>query len=478
MKMLINGQQVDSSDKGVIQVRNPATQQVIDTVPKATSEDVNRAVECACQGFQTWSQVPLHQRIETLKRFHALYTQHRQELIESVIREAGKPVRAATAEINFSGEFIEHYTEQARFLGGETYPLSNRVKSDGDLLLTVREPLGVMVGLMPFNYPVSQLPHKIIAPLLMGNAVILKPASETPLVAMLFVRLLWEAGVPGNAVQVITGSGASIGNQLCLDPRVSSVSLTGSTEVGIEIAKAAANNLHHVKLELGGNDPLIILEDADLEYAVAESVAGRSVANAGQACCASKRFIVSNKIKAAYTEKLIAKLKTLKTGDPADPKTDFGPVINPAAAQTALRQIDAAVQAGARLLLGGKCTNETFVELTVLEITPDMEIARDEEVFAPVWPIIGFDTVDEAIQIANNTKYGLSSGVIGKDMQQLMKVAKSVQAGACVVNGTGDYRSYDQAFGGYKMTGLGREGARHTLESVTQLKTIVLRKCF
>jgi succinate-semialdehyde dehydrogenase/glutarate-semialdehyde dehydrogenase len=331
---------------------------------------------------------------------------------------------------------------------------------------------------MPFNYPISQLPHKIVAPLLMGNSVILKPASETPLSGIRFVELMWEAGFPGNAIQVLTGSGARIGRQLCLDPRVSAVSLTGSTEVGIEIAKTAATHLHHVKLELGGNDPLIILEDADLDLAVEESIAGRSVQNAGQACCASKRFIVSNKIKDAYVEKLVARLRALKTGDPADPETDFGPVISAKAAKVALQQVQDAISSGARLLLGGACANDTFVELTVLDVTRDMAIARDEEVFAPVWPIIGFDTVEEAVSIANDTKYGLSSGVIGKDMKQLLQVARTIQAGACIINGSGDYRSYDQPFGGYKMTGLGREGSRHTLESVTQLKTIIFKGCF
>jgi succinate-semialdehyde dehydrogenase/glutarate-semialdehyde dehydrogenase len=289
---------------------------------------------------------------------------------------------------------------------------------------------------------------------------------------------LLEAGVPANAAQLVTGSGAKIGKYLVDSPKVNLITFTGSTEVGIEIMTGCSKNLSHAHLELGGNCPLIIFDDCDLDKAVQETIAGRA-SNAGQTCCANKRMIVQNSIKAKYIEKLIDGLKKVKVGDPEKDDTTYGSMINEKAAQEVIKQINQTVEQGAKCVYGGKLFDRTFVEPAVLtDVTSRMDIAKDLEVFGPVFPVIGFDTLEEAVTIANNTIFGLSGAVMTGDMKKAFKVAKSLQCGTVVVNGSGNYRSMHQPFGGYKMSGLGREGIAYTLEDFTQKKTIALKQIF
>lgn len=477
MKMLIGGKPADASDKGTIDVVNPATLKVIDTVPAATKEDIDRAVSCAVEGRDVWAGTPLYKRIDILKRFVELYKEHKQELIDALVAEVGKPVNQATGCVNGTVELIEEYIEQARCLCTDTLAVAPRADVAQNLTITVREPLGIVVSILPFNYPIDVITHEVIPALLMGNAVIAKPASETPFANLRYVELLLESGVPGNAVQAVTGSGSKVGKWLAEDPRIDVITMTGSTEVGAEIARNAAPHMHHLHLELGGNSPYIILEDADLEYAVAESVFGRTL-NSGQVCSACKRFIVHNSIKKRYLELLIESLKSKKVGDPASTSTDCGPLVSVRAAKEVEAQIGRAVQQGGELLYGGKRFGESYIELTVIDTPPTADIARDEEIFGPVWTVIGFDTVDEAIAIANDSKYGLSSGVSGKDVRVLMQVAKAMQAGDCVINGSACYRSVDMPFGGFKKSGLGRAGGKFSLEEMSQLKTIIFKNCY
>lgn len=474
MQMIIGGKKVDASNGATIPVYNPATLQQIDTVPSATWEDVDLALHNARKGLEVWSKFPLYKRIDVIRAFHKLLVENSQELINLVVAEVGKPLQQGIRCLNTAAIATEQYIEHARCLETEVLPINNRPGVENDMILTVREPLGVVVGILPFNYPITLLTHKVIPALLMGNAVIIKPASETPLADIRFIDLLLESGVPADALQIVTGSGRDIGKWLSEDPRVDAIDLTGSTEVGIEIAKNSAKHLHKVFLELGGNDAMVVLEDADLDLAVSESIASR-LANAGQTCCSTKRCIVHNSVKEAFIEKLILALDQKKLGDPSLPETDCGPLVSVRAAKTVEEQVALTIEQGAVLRYGGKRFNETFFQPTVLEVTPSQDVAHDLEIFGPVWSVMGFDTLDEAIALANDTQYGLSSCVMGKDIHGLMKIAKGMQAGCCTINGSSFYRSVDQPFGGFKMSGTGREGGRYTLEEMSQLKTIVFK---
>jgi succinate-semialdehyde dehydrogenase/glutarate-semialdehyde dehydrogenase len=290
------------------------------------------------------------------------------------------------------------------------------------------------------------------------------------------VELLLEAGLPESVIQVVTGRGSAIGGYFTDSPKVNCLFLTGSTEVGVTVARNAAANLQRVYLELGGNDVLIVLDDADLELAVEEVMIGR-IATCGQMCVSTKRLLVQNGVREKFTGLLVEKVGRLKVGDPFDPGTDVGCLISEKAAVEVENQVNHSLKQGARCAVGGKRFNKTFFEPTVLTgVTRDMDVARNMEIFGPVMPVIGFDTVDEAVDIANSSVYGLSGGVMTRDIGQGLKVAMRLESGTVVVNGTGRYRHYDHAFGGYKMSGLGREGIAYTLEEMSQVKTVALKR--
>jgi len=478
MKMIIGGKAVNASNGAEIEVINPAKQQVIDKVPSATKEDVDQAVEYAHLGFPEWSAVPLFDRIEILYKFANIIEERVEELARLACSESGKAITLCLAEAAVSGKVFRSYAEKARNFGGEVLPIDSEKRTQDDLIMVIREPLGIVGCIIPFNYPMELYAHKVAPALVVGNSVIVKPSSDTPLANTLMTKWLLEAGVPANAIQIVTGSGATVGKYLVENPKVKVITFTGSTEVGIETMVGCSKNLHHCHLELGGNCPIIVFDDCDLDKAVRETIDGR-VSNAGQTCCANKRMIVQNSIKAQYIEKLLEGLKKVKVGDPEKEDTTYGSLINEKAAQDVIEKINFTIKQGAKCVYGGKLFDRTFIEPTVLtDVTPDMDIAQSMEVFGPVFPVIGFDTLEEAVTIANNTIFGLSGAVMTGDMKKAFKVAKSLHCGTVVVNGSGNYRNMHQPFGGYKMSGLGREGIAYTLEEFTQKKTIALKKIF
>ena len=287
--------------------------------------------------------------------------------------------------------------------------------------------------------------------------------------------LLHQAGVPEEAAQLITGSGSIVGDLIASSPLINGISLTGSTEVGIHIANCASKNLTQTFLELGGNDALVIFEDVDIEAAVNEAVAAR-ITNSGQVCCSTKRCIVHNSIKEEFAALAVEKMKNMKVGNAMDPTSDLGPLINESAAITAEKQIADMVSLGARCVTGGHHFNKTYFEPSVLtDVTPDMPVAKDLEIFAPLVTVIGFETEKEAIDIVNQSKYGLSGGVMSADMARGIRVASKIDSGGVVVGGSGMYRTNHMPFGGHKMSGYGTEGFLNTLEEMTKTKSIVLK---
>jgi len=477
MKMLIGGREVDASNGAVYENINPATGAVIETVPSATAEDVETVIANAVQGQKEWAAIPFHKRMEILEKFVILAQENEEKIARTMAVEGGKPFAQALGEVGRVKDAFRLYMSEARTMYGKTIPLSPEPRGVGDVCFTVFEPLGVIAAICAFNFPGVLFSHKAAAALCAGNSVILKPASDTPGATMMMTKLLLEAGVPGNAAQCITGAGGVVGDALAADPRVAGVTLTGSTQVGIHVAKLCAAQLKAYSLELGGNDPLIIFDDVDIDEAVAQALSGR-IANAGQICCATKRFIVQNSIKDEFAKRLAKALFKLKLGDPMDPETQVGPVINEKAAVKIVSQIEHAVSQGARILCGGSRSG-CFVTPTVLADVPaDSDIATDEEVFGPVFPVIGFDTLEEAIAISNSSRYGLSSGILTKDFKKAMRFALEVDSGACVVSGNGNYRLTQQPFNGHKMSGVGSEGTMFTIQEMVKVKTIVLKDVY
>ncbi len=470
MKMIIGGRFVDASDGGISPVVNPATGQVVDTVPEATPEDLDRAIALAVEGQKEWNAVPLHERLNILENYCRIILEHTEEIARVMCEEGGKPLQQARTEVAANAAIYRIYCAAAYTFYGKTLPYNAEARSQGDVAFTIHEPLGVFATIVPFNYPFELAAHKSAPMLVTGNSVVLMPSSKTPRSAILMVQYLLEAGVPAGAISCVTGRGSVIGAAAAADPRVAAVSFTGSTEVGISLAETCAKSLRPVSLELGGNDPLIIFDDADYEKALAETISGR-IGNAGQTCCASKRFLIQRGIYDRFVSDLAERLSHVKMGDPADETVELGPCVREEAAKTVEEQIALTLQQGGELICGGKRSG-AFIEPTVLKVGPEADISRDMEVFGPVWPCIPFGTPEEALSIANNTRYGLSSGVMTSDMATAMKVANGIEAGACIINGTGNYRLAHQPFGGYKYSGVGREGAVITLEEMTQQKMI------
>ncbi len=474
MKMVIGGKQVDASDGKVIEVVNPATGKVIDTVPSATKEDIQAAVEKAAAGQKIWAKVPVHKKVDILMKFLGLVEENKEKLAQTLSQETGKPIREARAEIGNIPIAFRGFCERAKHLYSEMIPAGREAGQEKHVLLTVREPIGVVACVIPFNFPCDLFDQKVAPTLLAGNAAIVKPSTDNPLTLCMLTELLTEAGVTDGAIEIVTGRGSSVGTWLCGNPGVHAITLTGSTEVGIQTAKTGADHMAHIALELGGNDAFIVLPDGDVDLAVEELIWGRMY-NGGQVCCASKRFLIHNSKKEEFTRKTIERIKKLKFGDPADETTDIACLISEEAAKKVESEVELTVRQGGKVLLGGK-RNGAYYEPTVIgDVPKDADVAKDLEIFGPVVPVIGFDTEEEAIEIANQSIFGLCGCVFTSDMKTAARVAGQLECGGVVINGASFFRSFEMPFGGYKYSGVGTEGVMSTFDEVTHTKTIVLK---
>ena len=473
MKMIINGKKVDSVSGETFDIIAPATGEVIDSVPKATADDINNAIDAAVLGQKIWAEVPVSERASVLYKFLDIVDANKESLAQTLSAENGKPINEARAEIGNIRIGFSGFIENAKHYYGTIIPAGTEAGQDKHMQLVTREPIGVVACIIPFNFPCDLYDQKVAPALMMGNAAIVLPSSDNPLTLMKLTEMLVEAGVPDGVVQCITAPGA-VKSAAVSDPRVHLVTLTGSTEVGIDTAKTAAENLTHTALELGGNDAFIVLEDGDVDLAVEEMIWGRMY-NTGQVCCASKRFLIHNSIKDEFAEKAVARIKKLKFGDPKEEDTQIACLISEKAAIKVEKQVNLTVEQGGKILMGGK-RNGAFYDPTVITDVPkDADVAVDMEIFGPVVPIIGFDTDDEAIEIANKSIFGLSSCVFSADQKRAFKVARAMEAGGAVINGASFFRSFEMPFGGWKHSGIGTEGVMSTFDEMTRVKTIVLK---
>jgi lactaldehyde dehydrogenase len=477
MQMLINSQWTDASDQQRIDVRNPATGEILDTVPRATLEDVKRAVEAAQHGKQAIGKLHAHERAAIMFRIADAIEQNLNALGELLAKENGKPIQQTRDEVRVTARIFRGFGEEAKRIFGRVVPMDAVPGQERHLAMTIRQPLGVVAAIIPFNYPVELYAHKAAPALAAGNAVIAKPPSECPLTLLKIAALMEEAGLPPAAHQMITGPGKIVGEFLASSPDIQLISVTGSTATGKRIAELASQNLKHVHLELGGNDALIVCNDADVEKAAEAVVLGRLARGNGQICCAVKRIFVEKDIYEPMADLLAQKARLLKVGSQLEEDTDVGPLINVKAAQEVEASIQEAVRAGAVVRAGGH-RRDAFIEPTVLtRVPPEVPLFKDE-VFGPVAPLVSFENLDLAVEAANGGPYGLQAAVFTRDISRAFDIAYRLQAGGVIVNWSTALRVETLPFGGIKMSGYGREGLYDTLEEMTYQKTIIVHNAF
>lgn len=456
-----------------ITVLNPATNDVIGTVPCATAEDIHHAVARARQAAKTWKKVPLYDRVQRIRHFAALVRDNCDQLAHLLSLEVGKIISEAADEVGACAMLLEGYANQALHATWHALPGEAQPGFERDLLIISREPLGVVGVILPFNFPLDLFAHKVGPSLAVGNTIVLKPSEDAPLAILAVAKLAREAGIDDDVLQIITGD-RDTGRAL-VESDVDALTFTGSTTAGVDIASRRARFLTPTFLELGGNDSAIVLDDADLELAVSAIMSSRILVN-GQCCCATKRVITPGKHAAALIEALADRVDALTVGDPQSPTTSVGPLINATAAERVNQQLKSILAGGATLLCGSGVTDGNFLKPVMLvDVSPENPVASDMEVFAPVIPVIQVASEDEAISVANASRYGLNSSVFSRDTARAISIARQLEAGSIAINGAGLFRFGAAPFGGYKHSGLGREGYLVSIEEMTQAKTINLR---
>ena len=467
MKMYLAGEWVDRDEK--IDVVNPFNGQVFDTVPRGSVEDVQTAIASAERGAKVMAALSGYQRYEILTRAVALMKERVDDLGRTITMEEGKIIGEGLGEAERAIQTMTGSAEEAKRLFGEVVPLDGAPTWTGQLGFTLRVPCGVVAAISPFNFPLNLVAHKVGPALAAGNAVIIKPASDTPLSALKLTEILVEAGVPAEAVQCVTGSGGSIGDALVADERVRKVTFTGSKEVGEHICRTAG--LKKVTMELGSNSPLIVMPDADMEKVVAGTVAS-GFSNAGQVCISAQRILTNESVYGDYLDALTEGVKGLSTGDPLDGTVKMGPMVRAQDAVRVNEWVTEAVAGGARTVVGGEYEGAMHAPTVVADVSPEMRISCDE-LFGPAVAVTPFSDIDQAIAMANDTNYGLSAAIFTQNIDWAMKFAREVDSGNLMINSGPQWRADLMPYGGVKDSGMGKEGPRYAVEEMTELKMVI-----
>ena len=468
MKMFCAGKWVDRTD--TLNVNNPFNGSVVDTVPRATPADVDSAVATLVRGAEAMRKMSAYDRGIMLRRAAEIMKRREEELARTISAEEGKILAEARLEASRARETIEVSSEEARRVVGEMVPLDAAPGAAGRLGFTLRVPCGIVAAITPFNFPLNLVCHKVGPALAAGNAVIVKPASDTPLSALKLTEILLEAGTPTEAIACLTGAGAALGTAICGDPRVRKISFTGSYEVGERICQAAG--MKRVTMELGSNSPVIVMDDADLEKA-AESVTAAGFANAGQVCISAQRILTSQKIGGAFLDALKPRVEALTVGDPTAEGTKMGPLVREAEAIRVGSWIEEAVAGGAKLVTGGKRQGALHQPTILDQVDPQMRISK-EELFGPAVAVTRFRDIDEAIRLANDSRYGLSAAIFTQDIDRAMKFAREVDSGNLHINWSTQWRADLMPYGGLKDSGMGKEGPKYAIREMTEEKMVVL----
>lgn len=462
----INGDWVGQATTERIQVVNPATQEPIGSVPKLGAQETAQAIEAAQHAFNSWRHTTATERAALLRKWFELLLQHKDDLAAILTAEQGKTLAESAGEVQYGAAYFEWFSEEAKRIYGQTIPGPAHNKR----IVVQREPIGVCVAITPWNFPSSMIARKVGAALAAGCTIVVKPASQTPFSALALAVLAEEAGIPKGVFSVVTGDASSIGGEMTSNEQVRKLSFTGSTAVGRKLMEQSAPQLKKLSMELGGNAPFIVFEDADLDAAVEGALASK-FRNSGQTCVCANRIYVHDAVYDRFSQKLLDAVSKLKIGAGADQDVDLGPLIDRAAVDKVDELIQDALAKGATLLAGGKQqqTGTLLYPPTVLgDMTADMRIAQ-EEIFGPVAPLFRFKTEDEVIQAANNTEFGLASYFYTQDLGRANRVAEALEYGMVGIN-SGMISNPSAPFGGVKQSGFGREGSSFGIEDYTVLK--------
>jgi acyl-CoA reductase-like NAD-dependent aldehyde dehydrogenase len=451
-------------------VTNPFSGAVVDTIPLAGAAELETALQGLVEGARVMRSLTAHERSAILHKTAALMQEREEDFGRTISLEEGKILAEGRLEASRARETIIVSAEEAKRVCGEMVPLEGAPGVANRIGFTLRVPCGIVAAITPYNFPLNLVAHKVGPAIAAGNAVLIKPASDTPLSALKLVAALLDAGLPPSAIACLAGSGRELGGAIATDKRIRKISFTGSVEVGEQICRAAG--IKRVTMELGSNSPVIVMDDADLDRA-AELVTASGYGNAGQVCISAQRILVSRAVHSEFLERLVPRVRAITAGDQMDPAIKMGPMIREQDAQRVEACVGEAVSSGAKLLAGGQRTGTVHTATLLDQCRPEMRICRDE-LFGPALAVVSFDTLDEAIRLANDSSYGLAASIFTRDLNRAMRFAREVDSGNLHVNWGTQWRADLMPYGGLKDSGLGKEGPKHAIREMTEEKMVVL----
>ncbi len=466
----VDGAWLDADGGQTLEVNNPASGEVLGTVPKMGAAETRRAIEAAERALPAWRDLTAKERSQTLRRWFELIMQNQEDLARLMTLEQGKPLTESRGEIAYAASFIEWFAEEAKRIYGDTIPGHQKDKR----IIVIKQPIGVTAAITPWNFPAAMITRKAGPALAAGCTMVVKPASQTPFSALALAELAERAGIPKGVFSVVTGSAGDIGNELTANPIVRKITFTGSTEVGAKLMEQCAPGIKKVSLELGGNAPFLVFDDADLDEAVKGAMQSK-YRNAGQTCVCVNRIYVQDGVYDAFAQKFQAAVEKLKIGNGLDDGVDVGPLIDDRAAAKVKEHIEDAVANGARVVTGGKAHSlgGSYFEPTLMINVPHTAKVAQEETFGPLPPLFRFTDEAEAIALANDTEFGLAAYFYARDLGRVFRVAEALESGMVGVN-TGMISTEVAPFGGVKSSGLGREGSKYGIEDYLEIKYLCL----
>ena len=468
-RLYINGKW--EGGKETMPVIDKFTGETFGQVPLADKAAVDRAIAAAHAAFPAWSRTPAHKRYQILSKAWQLLEERQEEVAAIICREAGKAWKYSVGEVSRSVETYRFSAEEAKRIHGETVPMDGSFAGEGRVGYWLRVPLGVVSAITPFNFPLNLVAHKVGPALAVGNTIVLKPASTTPLTAIMLAEILEAAGVPPGVFNVVVGSGGTVGEWLTVDPRIAKISFTGSPPVGEQIIRKAG--LKKVTMELGNNSGTIIEPDADLSAAVPRCVMS-AFANSGQVCISLQRLYVHKAIAKEFLKRFVEETKKLKVGNPLEKDCDVGPMIEEKEAIRAEAWVKEAVKEGAKVLIGGKREGRVMPPTVLVNVRTEMKVMC-QEAFAPLVSIYEYDTFEDAVAMVEDSPYGLQAGVYTNDLKKAMYAVDRINVGGVMINDTSIFRVDHMPYGGNKLSGLGREGVRFACEEMTSIKMVMIK---